>query len=293
MHPLVMTAWALTFMILVAVIEDPVMQLALFAATLPFIYTARIFDRWWGFFKLALVFSVFIIVLNVIFMHQGTTVIYSFPYEVPTMGHFDITLEAFFYSVGISQRLITMITIFAILTYTVNPDEIFELLMKVRFLQRTAFLVSLAVSYVPSLLSDMDNIRISLQTRGYEIDDAKVVNKIKKSSAILLPLLMNSLDRALQKAESMEARAYGTGKGRTCLFDRRLTRYDTLLLAVSLLPAIAVALSLWLPVGKYQYYPQLEPIVITAGYVVTFLLLFVTGSSVDFLSLFKGRVDID
>ena len=135
MHPLVMAIWALTFMILVAVIEDPLMQLALFAATLPFIYTARIFDRWWGFFKLSLVFSVFIIVLNVIFMHQGSTVIYSFPYEVPTMGHFDITMEAFFYSVGIALRLTTMITIFAILTYTVNPDEIFELLMKVRFLQ--------------------------------------------------------------------------------------------------------------------------------------------------------------
>ena len=106
---------------------------------------------------------------------------------------------------------------------------------------------------------------------------------------------MNSLDRALQKAESMEARAYGTGKGRTCLFDRRLTGYDTLLLAVSLLPAIAVAISLWIPVGEYQYYPQLEPIVITAGYTMTVLLLLRRVSSVDFLSIFKreGQTLID
>lgn len=293
MHPLVITAWAISFMVLVAIIDDPIMQVALFAATLPFIYTARIVDRWWSFFKLSLVFSVFIVVLNVIFMHQGSTVIYSIPYEVPTMGHFDITLEAFFYSVGMSLRLIAVITIFAILTYTVNPDDIFEMLMKTRILQRTAFLVSLAVSYVPALLSDMTNIKTSLQTRGYEIDDKKVVNKIKRTSAILIPLLMNSLDRALQKAESMEARAYGTGKNRTCLFDRRLTRYDTLLLAVSLLPVIAIVLSLLIPVGKYQYYPRLEPIKITVGYVVTVLLLFMSGSSVDFLSLFKRRFDID
>ncbi|MFB3765196.1 MAG: energy-coupling factor transporter transmembrane protein EcfT [Methanotrichaceae archaeon] len=293
MHPLVMTAWALSIMVLSFVIEDPVMLAALFAATLTLVYWARIFDRWWGFFKLALVFSVFIVVLNVIFMHQGNTVIFSIPWEVPTMGHFDITLEAFFYSVGMAIRLITVITTFAILTYTVNPDDIFEMLMKVRPLQRTAFLVSLAVSYVPAMLSDMDNIRISLQTRGYELDDKKLVNRVKKSSAILLPLLMNSLDRSLQKAESMEARAYGTGKSRTCLFGRKLTRFDALLLAASLLPLAAMVLSLLIPVGKYQYYPELEPIRLTAGYAAAVLLLFLAGSAVGYLSIFKRRVDID
>ncbi|HON36210.1 MAG TPA: energy-coupling factor transporter transmembrane component T [Methanothrix sp.] len=293
MHPLVMTTWAFSIMVLSFVIEDPVMLAALFAATLTLVYWAQIFDRWWGFFKLALFFSIFIVVLNVIFMHQGNTVIFKIPWEVPTMGHFDITLEAFFYSVGMAIRLITMITAFAILTYTVNPDDIFEMLMKVRPLQRTAFLISLAVSYVPALLRDMDNIRISLQTRGYELEDKKLVNRAKKSSAILLPLMMNSLDRSLQKAESMEARAYGTGKSRTCLFGRKLTGFDALLLAASLLPLAAMVLSLLIPVGKYQYYPELEPIRLTTGYAAAVLLLFLAGSAVGYLSLFKRRVDID
>jgi energy-coupling factor transport system permease protein len=288
-----MATWAISFMLLSAVIEDPVMQAALFAATLPLIYRARIFDRWWGFLKLSLVFSVFIVVLNVLFIHQGDTIIFSLPWEVPTMGHFDITLEAFCYAIGISLRLTVMITAFVILTYTVNPDDIFEMLMKVRPLQRTAFLVSLAVSYVPAMLRDMDDIRISLQTRGYELDDKKIVNRIKKSSAIILPLLMNSLDRSLQKAESMESRAYGTGKSRTCLFGRRLTRFDDLMLAAALLPAVAGALSLLLPVGKYQYYPEIEPIAVTACYAVVVLMLFLAGSGVGYISLFKRRADID
>lgn len=293
LHPLVMLAWAMSSVILAFVIEDPVLLFVLFAAMLPFLYTAGIFGRWWGFFKLALVFSAFIVVLNVVFMHQGDTVLYSLPFEVPTMGHFDITMEAFCYAVGMAMRLVSVITIFAILTYTVNPDDLFELFMRTGILQRTAFVVSLAVSYVPAMLRDMDNIQISLLTRGYELDDKSLAKRMKRKSALLVPLLMNSLDRAIQKAESMEARAFGTGKDRTCLAGRKMSPFDFALLAVSLLPLAATVLSLTIPVGKYQFYPQVDPIVFTGSYVATMALLFLAVSSLDMMALFKGRADLD
>jgi energy-coupling factor transport system permease protein len=58
------------------------------------------------------------------------------------------------------------------------------------------------------------------------------INKNKAYATMAVPLLANSLDRAVQVAEAMEARAFGLSKKRTFYKPQGFTRFDALGLAI-------------------------------------------------------------
>ena len=292
LHPSAIVTWAISCTVMSVVMSEPIMLLILFLATIPYVFMARICSNWATFMKIGIIMGVVLTLFTTIFIRNGYTVLLVLPISIPTLGEVYFTLEAIYYGLTMMVRIFAILTVFAVLTYAVCPDDLLDLFMKARLPSRSAFSTSLATTYVPTLMNDMDDIQISLSSRGYALDEGKRLNYLKRKAAIVMPLLSNSLERSIQKAEAMESRAFGSMKGRTLYFDAPLTRFDKLVLLLSLLPLMLSALFLMTGTGTFSFYPRLDPILVTPEYIVILAALAASVLAVAIVSPLKRRFDI-
>lgn len=292
LHPSAIVTWAVSCTVLSVLISEPVMMVVLFLTTIPYVFMARIYPNWITFIKIGILMGVVLVFFSTIFVRTGYTVLFSLPFSIPTLGRVYFTLEAIYYGLTMLVRILSILTVFAVLTYAVCPDDLLDLFMKARLPSRSAFSTSLATTYVPTLMKDMDDIQVSLSSRGYALDEGKRLSYLKRKATIVMPLLANSLERSIQKAEAMESRAFGSMKGRTLYFDAPLTRFDWAEVVCALLPLAAAIVFFMTGVGAYSFYPRLDPIIVTPGYIAILAILALSVLAVAIISPLKRRFDI-
>ena len=61
----------------------------------------------------------------------------------------------------------------------------------------------------------MEKIRDIMRIKGVELEKGKLTTRIKNYISIILPLLINSLERSIQVGESLESRGFGISRKRT------------------------------------------------------------------------------
>jgi len=204
-----------------------------------------------------------------------------------------VTLEAIFFGVAMSLRLITIISAFAILTLVIHPDDLMQTMTKLKLPYKSVLVISLCSRFIPSLLDDVDCIRDVQRSRGLEMDKGRLLLKIKRRFSIIIPLLSNSLDKAVQVSEAMESRAFGTGKGRTFYKELTLSRMDIGMLALGFITLVLGLLLLYYGYGDYSYYPQLSAIGLEAAGWTRLAGLMILLLAVVPLAFIKKRVDFD
>ena len=204
-----------------------------------------------------------------------------------------ITLEALFFGVGMALRLLTIISAFAVLTLTIHPDDIMQALLKIKVPYKSILVISLSTRFVPTLVDDAKWIMDIQRSRGLELDKGNLIQRIKRRSTVIIPLLSNSLDRTVQVAEAMEARAFGSGEKRVFYKGLNLNRLDILILLSSFLPVIlGVLMRLW-KMGDYQYYPTLGKLSLGGFEWSMLVLLLILFSLIIPLAVIKKRLEFD
>ncbi|MFA5312090.1 MAG: energy-coupling factor transporter transmembrane component T [Methanomassiliicoccales archaeon] len=292
LHPSAIATWALGCTILSIVLFDPLMLLVLLLSSIPAVFIARVQQNWYTFIKIGLLAGLLVIIFTMIFSRTGYTVLFSLPFSIPTMGRVYFTLEAIYYGLAMLMRILALLTVFAVLTYAVCPDDLLDLFMKTKLPARSAFTTSLATTYIPTLMKDMDDIQVSLSSRGYAFNESRKLNYLKRKAAIVMPLLANSLERSIGKAEAMESRAFGSMKGRTQFFDCPLTGMDRIVLLCALLPSLLSMAFLFLGIGPFDYYPRMGPIIMDADYCIELSAIALSVLAVALVSPIKRWVDV-
>lgn len=292
LHPSAIVTWAVSCTVMSVVVSEPLMLLVLFLSAVPYVFLARIFPNWATFMKIGIIMGVVLTLFSTIFVRNGYTILFILPLSIPTIGEVYFTLEAVYYGLTMLVRIFTILTVFAVLTYAVCPDDLLDLFMKARLPSRSAFSTSLATTYVPTLMKDMDDIQVSLSSRGYAMDEGKRLSYLKRKATIVMPLLANSLERSIQKAEAMESRAFGSMKGRTLYFDAPLTRFDQAMVILALLPLVLSALFFITGTGAFSFYPRLDPILVTPAYLLTLVVLALSVLAVALIAPLKRWFDI-
>ncbi|GAG17053.1 unnamed protein product, partial [marine sediment metagenome] len=154
-----------------------------------------------------------------------------------------------------SLRLLTIISAFTILTFTVHPDDIMLAMIKLKLPYKSVMVTSLSTRFIPTLIDDVERISDVQRSRGLELDRGNLVQKIRSRTALIIPLLSNSLDRTVQIAEAMESRAFGSGDKRSFYKEIKLGRLDVPVLILVFLILTQGILMWWWGHGDYQYYP--------------------------------------
>jgi energy-coupling factor transport system permease protein len=255
LHPFTIAFFIFANFFLSLIFTHPVYLISLFAAVIILIVDSGNFQEWKGYLKVAIPLILLIMIINALFVRVGRTVIYSGP-RLPFIGKVRITMEALAYGAGMGIRLMTIISIFCFYTYTVQPDRFMKLFS--RFGNKTVFIVTLSIRLFPLMVSDYRRIMEVQQCRGVKVYSGGFKERIKNMFPIVSVLLMSSLERSFQQAESMYARGYGSGK-RTIYKKEYWRIRDYLLIGATVIAIVAGLVSYIKGFGTYEYYPKLTP----------------------------------
>lgn len=134
-------------------------------------------------------------------------------------GFLKITLNGISNAVFISIRIVALIFISCVLTYTTSPTDLtdaLERLMKPLTVlhikvHEIAMMMTIALRFVPTLLEETDKIMSAQKARGANMDSGGLIKRVKAMMPVLVPLLVSAFNRAYELAVAMECRCYRGG----------------------------------------------------------------------------------
>ena len=193
-----------------------------------------------------LVFLVLNTVLVYVFSPQhGTTVYGTCTYLFGLTGHFAPTAEQLFFQFNYILKYFATIPFVLLFVCTTNPSEFAASLNKIGVSYSVSYSVALALRYIPDIQKQYHEISQASQARGVELSKkASLVKRLKSASAILIPLILSSMDRIEIISNAMELRCFGKNKKRTWYMARKFKPLDYICIIVcALLFAASIALT--------------------------------------------------
>jgi energy-coupling factor transport system permease protein len=143
----------------------------------------------------------FAAMFNALFVHVGTTVLFTLPATWPIVGG-PITAEALVYGALNGLALIGLLAAFTVFNRVVPVRGLIQLIPRAYF--SVAVTVAISVTFVPSTLRQAEQIREAQAIRG------RALTGVRGWLPLFLSLLSNGLERALQLAEAMVARGFAS-----------------------------------------------------------------------------------
>ncbi len=147
-------------------------------------------------------------IYNALLMHLGDTVLFTLPRALPMVGG-PVTLEAAAFGASRGLALWTLFAVFAVLNDVLSPYELVRLTP--HFLREAGLVVSITLAFVPQTVKSFSQVREAQAIRGHRM------RGLRDLVVLLVPLVADALEKAVQLAEAMEARGYGrtSSGGRT------------------------------------------------------------------------------
>lgn len=151
--------------------------------------------------RISLVILVFSTLFNMLTAHVGRTVIYNLPAGWPLIGG-PLTLEAGIYGFINGLRLITLLSFFLAFNAIVPVTQLSTITP--RALHELGLVMLISITYIPETARQFQRIKDAQAIRGHQLGG------LRTWRPILIPLLIAGLERALNLAETMVARGYGS-----------------------------------------------------------------------------------
>lgn len=144
-------------------------------------------------------------------------------------GPYTITLQQLFYHLNMTMKVICVVPVALLFIACTDPSEFAASLASIGVSYRIGYSVSLALRYIPDVQREYHNISQAQQARGIDLSGKdKLFTRLKNSVAILLPLILSSLNRIETVSNAMELRGFGKKKKRTWYARRQMKRNDWL-----------------------------------------------------------------
>lgn len=149
-------------------------------------------------------------------------------------GPLTLTQEGLQQGILMSARLLFLIMISSLLTFTTSPivltDGIERLLSPFRKIgfpaHELAMMMTIALRFIPTLLEETDRIMKAQMARGADFHSGNIVRRAQNLIPLLIPLFISAFRRADELATAMEARCYRGGENRTRMKELAMTWVD-------------------------------------------------------------------
>lgn len=136
-----------------------------------------------------------------------------------------ITDTGVYTAIFIAVRILTLLLMSSLLTYTTSPtdltDGIEKLLSPLRLfkidIHTFAMMMTIALRFIPTLVDEIDRIMSAQKARGADFETGGIIKRVKALFPIFIPLFISAFKRAIELADAMSCRCYTGGNGRTRL----------------------------------------------------------------------------
>ncbi len=153
------------------------------------------------FWRLAATILLFSTLFNLLTAHTGETVLITLPASWWLIGG-SLTLEAAVYGFITGLSLVTLLSLFLTFNATVPTVELAGLTPAA--LYELGLVLLVAITYVPETAQQFQRVREAQAIRGHRL------RGLRDWRPIAIPLLVGGLERAMNLAETMVARGYGS-----------------------------------------------------------------------------------
>lgn len=163
----------------------------------------------------------FLIILAIGFYVQ------TLSFKSPLIVSYTISLheEAFYSAAKVLIRIITLISLSALLTLTTKPTDLNSgiegIFAPFKFMKSQisifAMMISIALRSIPTLINESQRILKAQASRGVDFNEGKLKEKVNQIISLLVPMFVISYKKAEDLAYAMEARGYIPGRERTKL----------------------------------------------------------------------------
>lgn len=178
--------------------------------------------------------------LNVFFTKTGTLLAKWWIFEIYDQG--------LIFAAKMLLRLTYLVVGTSLLTLTTTPVDLthaLESLLKplrvIKFpVHELALIMSLTLSFIPSLIEETDRIIRAQKARGADFDTGNIFKRVKAFVPILIPLFVGGFRRAEELANAMNSRCYEGSTKRTQLRVMKLSWRDLVGAIVTLIFFVAV-----------------------------------------------------
>jgi energy-coupling factor transport system permease protein len=159
-------------------------------------------------------------------------------------------------SIFVVIRLLIIITLSTVLTLTTKPTDLTQgiekLMRPLKYIGISsddfALIISISLRYIPTILDEANKIMLAQASRGADIAEGKLKDKIKQIISLLVPMFIIAFKRSEDLADAMESRNFVPGRERTRIYDLHFGLLDLMvaLMTIGLLTGSIMARVLWI-----------------------------------------------
>ena len=188
-------------------------------------------------------------ILNPIFSHEGVTILSYLPSGNP------LTLEAIIYGIAASAMLASIVCWFFCYNEVMTSDKFIYLFG--RIFPSLSLVLSMTLRFVPRFIEQMKKVADAQKAIGQGVSEGKYIERVKNGISIVSVMITWSFENAIDTADSMKSRGYGTKK-RTSFsiftFDKRDLKALTSIIILGLYIIIGGVFN-----GMYfKYFPSIR-----------------------------------
>ena len=205
-----------------------------------------------GTWKFLLMIIVFISSFNAFFTFVGMNV--PNPHIIAQFWIFKATTEGISLAVGSIMRFLSLAIVSMCVVNTTDPGLYAPALAKLKVPYKGAFVVDLAMRYMPVYVEELETTKNAQMARGYKVKIrggffASILNTVP----LIVPVAMNAMLSIYDVADAMELRAFGAEKTRTWYRTVTFKRADyAAIIILSIMVIVAIFLrsrftTYWVP----------------------------------------------
>ncbi len=191
-------------------------------------------------------------VLNIFYSEGGAQIVEWWIFDIRWLG----VRKAIFMAI----RIVSLILISAMLTYTTTPthltDAIEKLLSPLKYIglgnavHVIAMMMTIALRFIPTLIDETSKLMNAQKARGADFENGGLIKKVKALIPILIPLLISSVRRAFELSEAMESRCYTGSHKRTRMKQLKLSLKDAVAVAFMVVLLSFVIILNYIPINS-------------------------------------------
>ena len=197
--------------------------------------------------------------INPAFNHQGNTILTYLPSGNP------LTLESIVYGVAAALMLIAVMIWFSCFNVVITSDKFVYIFGRV--IPALSLILSMALRFVPRFKAQIKVISNAQKCIGRDISNGSILRRARQGLRILSIIMTWTLEGAIETADSMKGRGYGS-PGRTAFSIFRFDRRDRAALVYLLICSVYVVIGSALGGLYFRYFPTVKG-VLAAPYTIS------------------------
>jgi len=218
--------------------------------------------------------------INPLFNHEGMTILGYLPDGNP------LTSESIIYGLCAAASLVSVLCYFSCFSSVMTSDKFMYLFGKV--IPSLSLILSMTLRFVPLFSERLKKTAEVQKCIGKGLDEKGVFRKIKNALRILSITVTWALENAIDTADSMKARGYGTGK-RTSFSNYRIEKRDIAVLLYILFLGTYVIIGNISGQTDFSFYPVIKSTPITMYSISVFVSYFLLCMTPVIIELWEVR----